>query len=111
MSGSLESVRGAEWPISSGIRIRSWSTCEKHGIDFSTAKLIWDGPAFERVDRRRDYGEVRFQAFGVAENRILTVIFTWRGQVRRIISARRSNFREKIPYQTEVGNPDEPAQD
>jgi uncharacterized DUF497 family protein len=40
---------------------------QKHGIDFSTAKLICDGSVFERVDRRRAYGEVRIQAFGVAD--------------------------------------------
>ncbi len=75
---------------------------QKHRIDFATAKLIWDGPVFKRLDHRRDYGEVRFQAFGVAENRILTVIFTWRGEVRRIISARRANFREKRLFETKI---------
>jgi uncharacterized DUF497 family protein len=75
---------------------------QKHGIDFTTAKLIWSGPVFERLDDRHDYGEERFQAFGVAENRILTVIFTWRGATRRIISARRSSLCEKRLYQTTI---------
>jgi uncharacterized protein len=75
---------------------------QKHGIDFATAKLIWDDPVFERIDHRHDYGEVRFQAFGVAENHILTVIFTWRGEVRQIISARRANFREKRFFETKI---------
>ncbi len=26
---------------------------QKHGIDFTTAKLIWNGPVFERIDDRR----------------------------------------------------------
>ncbi|HVC54987.1 MAG TPA: BrnT family toxin [Stellaceae bacterium] len=73
----------------------------KHGIDFATAKLIWDGSVFERIDNRQ-YGETRFQAFGVVENRILTVIFTWRGEARRIISARRANVREKRLFETEI---------
>ncbi len=75
---------------------------EKHGIDFSTAKLIWDGYSLERIDNRREYGEVRFQAFGLAENHILTVIFTWRGETRRIISARRANFRERKLFEAEI---------
>ncbi len=59
----------------------------KHAIDFATASLIWQGSVHERIDDRRDYGETRFQAFGTVGNRVLTVIFTWRGTIRRIISA------------------------
>ena len=32
----------------------------KHGVNFTAASQIWDGWVFERVDDRRDYGEVRF---------------------------------------------------
>jgi uncharacterized DUF497 family protein len=74
----------------------------KHGIDFTSAKLIWDGFVLERIDSRREYGEVRFQAFGTVEHRILTVIFTWRGEARRIISARRANLREKRLFEAEI---------
>ena len=81
---------------------------EKHGIDFSAAKLIWDGPVFERIDHRHDYGEVRLQAFGVLDDRVLTVIFTWRQQIRRIISARRANFHEKRLYEAEIAKLDSP---
>jgi hypothetical protein len=78
---------------------------QKHGIDFTTAKLIWNGPVFERIDDRRHYGEIRFQAFGAIQNRILTVIFTWRGTTRRIISARRANHREKrLFFEAEISN-------
>jgi uncharacterized protein len=75
---------------------------EKHGIDFTTATLIWHGPVFERLDNRRQYGEIRIQAFGVVENHSLTVIFTWRSEARRIISARRANSREKSLFETEI---------
>ncbi|MFZ3234710.1 MAG: BrnT family toxin [Stellaceae bacterium] len=74
----------------------------KHGIDFTTASLIWRGPIYERVDDRRVYGETRLQAFGLVEDRVLTVVFTWRGAVRRLISARRANFREKTFFETEI---------
>jgi uncharacterized DUF497 family protein len=86
-----------EWdPEKEALNIR------KHGIDFTTAQLIWEGRVLERVDDRREYGEVRFQAFGVVDNRILTVIFTWRGETRRIISARRANLREKRFFEAEI---------
>jgi uncharacterized DUF497 family protein len=74
----------------------------KHQIDFTTASLIWNGNVMERIDDRRNYGEVRFQAFGVVNDHILTVTYTWRGETRRIISARRVNLREKNLFTAEL---------
>jgi uncharacterized DUF497 family protein len=78
----------------------------KHGIDFTTASLIWRDSVFERIDDRRDYGEVRYQAFGVLDQHILTVAFTWRSANRRLISARKANSREKRLYEAEIRNQD-----
>ena len=55
-------------------------------------------------DRRKDYGERRMVAIGVADGLHLTVVYTDRenvsGQVtRRIISARRSSRHERTIYQ------------
>ena len=74
----------------------------RHGVDFTTASEIWDGSVFERVDDRRDYGEVRFVAFGEVEEQILAVVFTWRGMARRIISARKANPRERALFDEEA---------
>ena len=52
----------------------------KHGIDFTTASRIWDAPVLAQIDNRREYGEIRFQAFGAIDNRVVTVVFTWREQ-------------------------------
>ena len=52
---------------------------EKHKIDFSTACRIWEGVVLERNDSRRDYGEVRIEASGKVDGRLMVVIFTWRG--------------------------------
>ena len=76
---------------------------QKHGIDFATASLIWDRPTFQRIDDRRNYGEIRFQVFGTVDNRVITVVFTWRSTTRRIISARRANHREKALFEAEIG--------
>jgi uncharacterized protein (DUF4415 family)/uncharacterized DUF497 family protein len=38
----------------------------KHGIDFQDAVRIFEGPVLEKIDRRRDYGEERIAAVGVA---------------------------------------------
>jgi uncharacterized DUF497 family protein len=49
----------------------------------------------ERRDDRRDYGEVRMQAIGRAGDDILFVVYTDRGDVRHLISARRANRKER----------------
>ena len=80
----------------------------KHGIDFEDAISIFEGPVFERIASKRDYGEERFLAFGVANGRVLAVVFTLRSQGRRrIISARRASRREREEYRQ--AHPEEPA--
>ena len=78
------------------------------GFDFAFATLIFDGPTLEVQDARRDYGERRMVAVGLADGLHLTVVYTDRrqpkGQVqRRIISARRSNRRERRTFDTALG--------
>jgi uncharacterized protein len=90
---------------------KEFLNARKHGIDFATAALIWDGPVFERIDNRRHYGETRIQAFGSVESRALTVVFTWRGDARRIISARKANFREKRLFEVEIAKQSRPPPD
>jgi hypothetical protein len=70
----------------------------KHGIDFEQAVTIFEGPVFERVDDRQNYGELRIQAFGLLDDRVLTVVYTMRGTRRRIFSARRAKKREREAY-------------
>ncbi len=72
----------------------------KHGVDFVDAAEIFASATVETRDRRRDYGEERFQALGVARDRILYVVFAWRNGRRRIISARRASGDEAVIYQT-----------
>ena len=71
---------------------------EKHGIDFANAVRIFENPTFEVVDNRRDYGETRVVAMGTVDEIILYVLYTTRGGIRRIISARRANRRERRTY-------------
>jgi uncharacterized DUF497 family protein len=74
----------------------------ERGFDFSFATGTFLGPTLERIDTRQDYGEVRRIALGVAEGIPLTVVYTDRAEagdvVRRIISARVSNRRERQAY-------------
>ena len=77
---------------------------QDRGFDFAFASLIFDGPTFEVEDRRRDYGERRMVAIGVADKIHLTVVYTDRqGEVlRRIISSHRSNHRERTIYEKAI---------
>lgn len=70
-------------------------TRRDRGFGFDHAVQIFDGPVVEWEDRRHDWGEVRIAAVGVVNGRFLTVIYTNRGETRRIISARVSRKQEK----------------
>lgn len=74
----------------------------KHGVDFELAKLIFEGPTLEGPDDRRNYGERRFGAFGMAKGIALFVVYTWRGQRRRVISARKAGKHEQEIYTSRI---------
>ena len=86
---------------------KSDANLRDRGFDFEFASLIFDGPTFEVEDRRREYGERRVVAIGIADGVHLTVVYTGRqgaeGQIlRRIISAHRSNRRERTRYEKAI---------
>lgn len=77
---------------------KSDANLHDRGFDFAFASLIFEGITLEVEDRRRDYRENRMVAIGQADGIHLTVVYTDRSLVRRIISARRSNRRERQIY-------------
>ena len=81
---------------------KSDANLRARGFDFAFATLIFDARFITQQDVRRDYGEARMIAIGRADGRHLTVVYTdrqnERGIARRIISARRSNRRERSDY-------------
>ena len=70
----------------------------KHGVDFRRAVQIFEGGVLEIVDDRRDYGESRIRCLGEIGGRVYSVVYTWRGVNRRIISAWKANVREQRAY-------------
>jgi len=48
----------------------------KHGVSLRAADSLDWNTAFEREDDRFDYGEVRFVALGLIDNRLHVLIFT-----------------------------------
>ena len=75
----------------------------ERGFDFEFATQVFDSPTLERADTRRDYGEHRMVALGIAQDVLLAVVYTDRAEAggvidRRIISARKSDRRERAAY-------------
>ena len=70
----------------------------KHGVSLAKAvRLDWD-EAFDRVDIRADYGEIRKRALVPMRGRIYFCAYTIRNGVYRIISLRKANDREARQY-------------
>ncbi len=79
----------------------------ERGFDFEFATQIFDNSTVERADTRRDYGERRIIALGMAQEIPLTVVYTDRAEAggdvsRRIISARKSDRRERETYEKAI---------
>ncbi len=65
------------------------------GFGFDFASLIFEADTLERRDGRVDYGEIRIVAIGEVDGLVLSVVYTDRSDVRRIISARMANRKER----------------
>ncbi len=73
-----------------------------HGVTFAMASEVFDDPfAIVELDDRYDYGEDRFGAIGMVEDRLLFVAYTYRGNRIRIISARIAEPHEHRQYHEE----------
>ncbi len=68
----------------------------KHLVDFQDAMLVFDGPVFEKAQRR--HGEDRVLAIGLMEDIEIVAVYVMRGKRRRIISARRAHWDERQDY-------------
>lgn len=72
----------------------------QRGFDFATASsAFYDPYRILTQDLRHDYGEDRFTAIGAINDRVYVVVYTMRGTVIRIISARKANAREVKHYE------------
>ncbi len=75
------------------------SNLDKHGIDFNQAKEVFnDDNKIEMPDTRNDYGEKRTKIIGKAVDLVLSVVYTMRDKVTRIISARAASRNERKKY-------------
>jgi len=74
---------------------------EKHGVRFSDAVAVLEDPnAVTVTDDESDPGEERYLALGLdSVGRVLVVVYAWRGEDIRMISARAANPRERKEYE------------
>jgi uncharacterized DUF497 family protein len=72
---------------------------EKHGLDFEEADVLFDGrPVVTNTSQRE--GEERYVTTALDLERFVTVIWTRRDSMIRIISMRRSRHAEKREYRS-----------
>ena len=77
---------------------KSKSNKEKHGIDFDEAREPWDDAKV--IEAKTGYiGEPRFVVIGKIKEKCWTAIITYRNDVIRIISVRRSRKKEVVFYE------------
>jgi uncharacterized protein len=73
----------------------------ERGFGFDYAAGVFKGEPIEWVDDRLDYGEVRIRAVGEVGPNVLHVVYTDRGDVRWIISARVASRKERRLWRLE----------
>ena len=66
--------------------------------DFADVADFRMDSAQHRVDRRMDYGEVRYISVGYLHDRLCVLCWTLRGTTLRVISLRKANYREKKTF-------------
>ena len=79
---------------------KSKSNKSKHGIDFESAKQLWDDPYLIRLPSKYE-AEDRFLFIGKIENKYWAAITTYRNDAIRIISVRRARTKEIAFYENE----------
>jgi uncharacterized protein len=78
----------------------------ERGFDFAyAAHAFLDALRVVQMDARYDYGEPRFVLLGMVQERLLSPVYTPRGNAFRIISARKANARERKRYDSYQDQP------
>ena len=79
---------------------KSVTNKSKHGIDFDKAQELWKDPFLLRIPSRYEF-EKRFLFIGKIEHNHWSAITTYRSEIIRIISVRRSRQEEVRIYESQ----------
>ena len=75
----------------------------QRGLDFARAAEKFAGRHYTGEDLRDDYAEPRYITVGLLDGRMVVMVWTPRGEARRIISLRKANDREQKHYAIYLG--------
>ena len=78
-------------------------TLSERGLDFADAAELFAGRHYTAEDRRSGYAEPRFISVGPLRGRLVVLVWTPRGEARRVISMRKANAREQARYTAHLG--------
>ncbi|BDB25290.1 BrnT family toxin [Cupriavidus sp. P-10] len=78
-------------------------TLTERGLDFARAAEVFAGTHFTGEDARDSYPEPRYITVGTMDGRMVVLVWTTRGEARRIISMRKANEREQARYVHHLG--------
>ena len=73
-------------------------TLIERDLDFTRSGEVFAGLHLTGQDTRQGYAEDSFISVGLLDARLVVIVWTPRGEVRRIISMRKANEREKNFY-------------
>ena len=73
-------------------------TIRARGLDMARAADMFSGATLTVDDDRQDYGEARFITIGFLGDAMVVLVWTPRGNARRVISMRKANERERRLY-------------
>lgn len=72
----------------------------KHRLPLRAGELVFQDPNHLDDLDDRDYGEERWVAIGRVESFIIYVVYSDRGDVRRLISVRKATAAERARYES-----------
>lgn len=83
-------------------RLKAESNLKDHGVSFEEAATVFDDPLVDIApDILHSFDEARFVAIGTsAQDRLLVVVFTERGDTLHLITAREVTPKERRYYES-----------
>ena len=78
---------------------KSCTNLDKHGINFIDAQELWADPDLLQVKSKSE-GEQRYLVIGIIAGKYWSAVITYRNNIIRIISVRRSRKAEVSIYES-----------